>query len=49
MTTMTSGFSVSRMPFAAAVQSEGSPFGWYLIRPDVVLCLRITPMSGCSV
>ena len=48
MTTMASGFSVARMPLAAAAQSAGSPLGWYLIRPETVLCLRITPMSGCS-
>src|ERR1700692_29816 len=46
MTTMASGFSVARMPFAAAAQSAGSPLGWYLIRPETVLNLRITPISG---
>ena len=39
MTTMASGFSVARMPLAAAAQSAGSPLGWYLIRPETVLCL----------
>src|SRR3978361_608184 len=48
MTTMTSGFSVARMPLAAAAQSAGSPLGWYLIRPETVLCLRVTPIYGCS-
>src|SRR5260370_36254898 len=34
MTTMASGFSMARMPLAAAGQSAGSPLGWYLMRPE---------------
>jgi len=48
ITTITSGFSVARDAFAAAASRRIALAG-YLIRPDVPLALRITPMSGCSV
>ena len=48
MITIASARSVARMPLAAAAQSDGSPLGWYLMRPELVLILRVTPMSGCS-